>query len=294
MIQSRDILLGILLPGAIAFVIALLGRLSGRDAPARPVAIGGGFFVGYFMLFRPKFPPPDAIDWLCFIAAGLVAIGLLQLLAIRAAGAWGWLASAGIVLAVSVASTFLIARPLLQHTWQPPAGYCWIAGIALATVSIWTAVEFLSHRLAPAALLVALTLIIAAAAITTTLSSSQALGQAGGILAATTGGLAIAAILRRRQVVAPGAYLAPLVLFVGILACASTHFYAEMAPANSILLLLSPAAMLPAALPVVCRLRPIRQGLIAIVLSLIPAGVAVALAAAEFARASSESAGAGW
>jgi hypothetical protein len=296
MFTTRDILLGGLLPGTIAFIVALGGLLLNTRTIARPLAIGGGFFAGYFLLFRPKIPPLDAIDWLAFIAAAVVFLELLQMGGNRVSSAWGWVLRTGIVIGVALIATWLLARPLLQHAWEHPAGYVWIAGVTLSMTALWIVTNFVAGRIPAPAVFCALTLIFALSAVTAMLSASQKIGQIAGILTAATAGVAVASLIGSRDSRSTdrGGVLVPIVLFVGILACSSVHFYAEMTPTNSIVLLISPAAMLPAALPVVRRRGPIWQWLAAIGLALIPAGIATALAAIEFARATAESPPTGW
>src|SRR5688500_4293948 len=100
MLTNQELLNTLVLPFAIAAVVALIGAWR-RWAWAMPLAAGAAFLVGYYVTDQPKWRPTDGADWLFWLAIPLVLVAALD-------GAFrlrlGWLlgALAGVVTFVLV------------------------------------------------------------------------------------------------------------------------------------------------------------------------------------------------
>src|SRR5688572_16651990 len=148
MITARDILLGVLLPAAVAAVTVLIGALFRPSRLRRalvPLGIGLGFAAGFVALLQrvPPVPPLDSVDWLCYaaLAAGAVAAidsmswhGVSNIFALR-------LVRFVAALILSSVLVWLLVRPLLVFNWTGRTGYLWIAGITITMALIWLALD---------------------------------------------------------------------------------------------------------------------------------------------------------
>lgn len=292
MFETREILLSSILPAAVVMGIVLAARLFGARAIAMPFALAAGFAVSYYALYRPAFPPSDAIQWLCFGAIGLGAMGPVDHVLSQRRGFVVAL-RIGFVLVLSVGLVWLLSRPLLEHTWEAGARYAWVGGTAAAALLLWLALDALSRRISPPLLSMAMVVCSACLAATSMFSGSRDLGLTAGILTSAVGGMLIAAVVFRHESLA-GAILVAALLFVGIIACASTHFYSYTPTANSVLLLISPLFAWIAAIPALRRARAPVRWAITTVAVLAPAGLAATLAGIDFFRSMKSGYDSGW
>ncbi|MEX0679168.1 MAG: hypothetical protein WD063_18985 [Pirellulales bacterium] len=282
MLTWGDVWAGLVLPGATTAGLLVVGWwVAERRLPARqsrswagPLAVGAGFAAGYLALFGwPGFPPPDAVDWLLFLAPALVVVGLLDGCLQMPLG--------GRIVSITVAvpaAIVLLSWPLVGANPQGELLARLVYAAALGAVSL-IALDALSSRVSAARLSAILLAVALPAAALLSLSGSLRYGQIAGLLAAAeAGALAVNLVLGpgasgRGTVVVAGTLLAGLVC--------SGNLYAELTPSDAVLLAAAPTvAWVARAVPP--RFGRLAQTLVQIGLVLALAGIPVVRARLEY------------
>jgi hypothetical protein len=213
--------------------------MSARDSRswAGAVAAGTGFAAGSIALFGwPGFPPPEAADWLVFLAAPLAVLGLAAAYLQMA-----WLVRA-MLLAVAVPSVlWVLARPLLA-AGEPVAGETLEKLVVASVVGVASlvALDGLSGRtsaLRQCAILLAVT---APAAAILAIAGSLRYGQIAAMVAAIEAGALGAYLVLGHAAVGRGSVFVVGTLVGGLLWCG--HLYAEVNSSDALLVALAPNA----------------------------------------------------
>lgn len=290
MITARDILLGVLLPAAVAAMTVLLCALFVRSWRLRsapvPLGIGLAFAAGFAALMQrvPPVPPLDSVDWLCYAAlvtGAVAAIDSMSWESVSNVFALRLLRFA-VVLYLSCVLVWLLVRPLLVFNWTGRSGYLWIAAITITMAMIWLALDTLAQRAGGRALAFAMASVAALTALTVMLSGSQKLGQLGGMLTAALFAVAVLGIFFPGVPVARGMVLVYATLHTSLVVTASEHVYASLRTPHAVLLLAAaPLAWLGQLAP---ARRPRTRAAVQILATALPAAVAAILAAFAFAR----------
>ncbi len=178
MITGRDILLGVLMPAAIAALVGLAGALLGpawrlRRALA-PLGVGIAFSAAFAALMQrvPPVPPLDSVDWLFYVALVVGTVAAVDSMfwdrptALDAPfdrdarvldyaspepraprkGPLAQLVRFFVVVALSTGLVWLLVRPLLVFNWTGRTGQLWIGGIATLMSLLWFALDALARR----------------------------------------------------------------------------------------------------------------------------------------------------
>ena len=245
MLTTRDLMLGILLPAALAAAVLTAGwwttrrRLGHRDGRlwAGPMAIGVGFGGGWLTLFgREHVPPVDVTGWL-FIA-------MVPLVALASAEAWYRFppqvrVGAG-VLAVG-ALFWLLAAPRMSPDNPDRQDTLLVLTVAVPLAVGWIVVTDQMGRRVSSARLSAIFLATGfAAAWALGHSGTQRLAQIAAALAATQGGLLAASLWLGPSVAGRGVALVFGVLSGGLLVCGC--LYAELRIGAAFALFVAPCA----------------------------------------------------
>jgi hypothetical protein len=299
MLSRNDIIFGVIAPALVSTVIVLLAWLATRDRGwAVPVAVGVGFFVGFYLLFRPGFPPGDSVQWLAWAAPIAAAAGVVQWGMTRGTSRLGtvWFVNLTIVAALAGVIVWLMLRPLFGSTWDEAksTGVMWIAAIAAATAVWWIQTDVQAARDSGPTFAVALVIVLALASATMAMTGSQTLGQIGGMLAAAVGAVALIGLFLSGMTLARGGIVPIAVLFVPLLAASLDGFFSTMPRHYAAGLLLSPLGGWLAELPVVKRRSPIVRGTVRILASVALAAIVTVFAFLAFRRDMVESGELGW
>jgi hypothetical protein len=286
MFTLHDLIWGIAVPAlisALAGVAAWL--LSRREQPGRPhfwigtIALGAAFCAAFLgIVARKPIPPRESTDWLFITALGCTVLGLVD--GLCAVPNWARRLIAALWLAAICA---VLLRPLLQgETLSMSALVAWVVGAGLVLGAWWALLDAFSHVSRGPMLPLLLCIVSASVGMALLLSGSKLLGQLGGSIAVALGGWVLFAAFAVSISFARGPALT-LVALIGSLLI-SAYFYAYLTWQNGALLAMAGlGAALSGALPP--ALRGWKRALVALALVLIPAGIAVGLAAKEFSEA---------
>lgn len=290
MLTLRDIVFTVALPAAWSAIVLLIAWRPWRGrAPIAerfwggPLALAGSLTLSFVGALRgpPPFPPNEVTDWLPYIAVAAAVIGMADA-TLQIPRNVRWAIGCGCI----AAATWLLIRPLPAETHSLLTKLGWLVMRAVIWGGWWIAIDALSHDSRGASVPRDLLIVTASSALVLMMSGSKLLGLLGGSLAASLA-VFVAVGLFAELSMARGGVLVLATLLSGLLICGL--FYASLSRGNAVLLLL--AAVLTAA----GRFRPVRnltgwkQHVVRIVLVSVPAGLALALAAAEFAKSMSES-----
>jgi len=300
MFTRHDIIFGVVAPALVSAAIVLFAWFATRDrALAVPIAVGVGFFTGFYLLFRPTFPPGDSVHWLAWASLPAAAVGVVQWGPTRSASRWRGsvsLINFIVVAALAGAIIWLMLRPLFGSTWEESraTGVIWIAAIALATAFWWILHDIQAARDSEPAFAVALTIVLALASATIAMTGSQTLGQIGGMLAAAVGAVALIGFFFGNLMLTRGGIMPIALLFIPLLAASLDGFFSTMPRHYAAGLFLSPLGGWLAELPVLRRRRPLTRGTIIVFASTALAAIVTILAFLAFRRDMLESGELGW
>ena len=278
MLTNQDLLRGIVLPVAVALVIALVGAWR-RWEWAMPIAGGAGFLIAYHAIARaagsvPQWTPRDGADWLYWLAMPLTVIAALDA---HFRPRFGWVLGglAGVV-------ALVLIRPISASV---PANQMWVAvfGLGAAGVALAWVGEFAARRYGAVWPLLAFTVVLGGAGVVVLASNYKSFGQYGLAAAAALGPVAVLSF--RTPGGARGVALLAATLLAGVLAAA--HFYVDpgVTRMNMAVLLAAPLLLL-VAIPLPVR-KPWVRGVIGVAATAI-AVVAVAAPAALAAKRAAE------
>jgi hypothetical protein len=294
MLTLRDILFTALLPAAwSAIVLAIAWRPWRKHAPndwghwAGPVALAGAFVLSFVGAAGrlPPVPPIQVTDWLPYIAMAAAVIGVIDAtLQIPRTARWA------IGCACIAAATWLLIRPLPAETHSLSTKLGWLVMRAVVWGGWWIALDGLAHERPGFSVPRDLLIVTAASALVLMMSGSKLLGLLGGSLAASLAAFVVIGFFADLSIARGGA-LVLAALLSGLLICGL--FYASLARQNALLLLLAAVLTSAARFPPVKNLAGWKRHSVQIALAAVPAGLAVALTAAEFIKSFGDS-GAGY
>jgi hypothetical protein len=271
----EQMLLGVVLPAAVALAVFVLARTWRRDSLGRigtVLAIGGGYLAGHLALRGwPPFPPAESTQWLVFLVLLVTFLGAVDVTS-RVPDWVRWAVRA----AVSLAVPCLLLQPLVDHAWSPAVAMQWISLTALAIFASWSFLDWLASRTHGATLPLVLLIVSVGTSLVLLFSGSASLGQLAGVLAATMGVSLLLAFLRPGFSLGHGAVPVAMVLLAGL--WINGKFYAEVPTASAAMLILAPAAIWGVQAAVSKSSRPWQEVAIRSVAVSIPVLLAVALA----------------
>jgi len=278
------VLIGIVVPAAVALGVAVVGSPFTARAPASEagqrrgtlvtgLALAGAYAVVFGLLLGwPALPPVDVTQsspWLALVAVAL-GVGLAT-----ARPAWRLATTALFGVAIGA----WLVSPLVPHALDGGLAALHVAFVAGVFVALDLGLRRGLDGLEPASGAGAVAAVAGGSALVVLLSDVASLGQVTGALAAAAGGLAALGLLRPRAVDARAASLVVAAILTTNLA--SAVLYAAGRIEVVALLALAPLSL------VVARrwLTRSRRLLVRAVLPALVAGVPVAAAAAIAARA---------
>ena len=304
MISGAEIFWGGLLPAAVAATtLFAVWRLTGKAASAWRTALVAGYLAGHWALSTnnigivatlvKSYQPVEAHDWLPLLIALAMMPDAIACFG-RRGPALAWLLRASLCLFApwrffrGSAYLPLIALPDLGFDtlgfdtleWSTREAVTQIGAIGALFLFSWFALRAAKEPNGIRTRSALAVLVAFAAAITVALSGSLVYGQLLGVLTAALAGTALASAITDTER-APEAAAGPLVLAYGSLLLLA-NFYAELKTPHAMLLL---AAMLLAVgwLPSSEKLTPKAHTIVRTLLCLTALGIAVALAALDFA-----------
>lgn len=294
MFTSRDLLWGVAAPALISLIALVIGRIARRplaETCSGAVGMAIGFIIAYLgIVRRSPLPPHESPDWLCLLAGWCMGIAVADPVITL------WKPARSILVALSLLIVgWLLLRPLNE---LPDSSQSWLSGLALTAWVVgiavigwmwWIRLDHLAQSESSALVLALMALLAAAVGLGLLLSSSKLLGQLGGVVAVTIVppfALSLRADLRTH---ARGIGLVYVPLILSLLVC--SHFYATLTVLNAILFLASGLLITAGTLVPTRGLQGWKRNPLLVVLAAIPAGIAVTLAAIEFAASMAESSG---
>jgi len=243
------LLYSVLIPGVIAFAIALVGR---RTELAIATAIFAATIAGsWSVVGRPELVPDDISRWLGHIAL-LGAIAALASSVFRASERRVWAVRVIAALGVS----YLVLRPILAHRWGMPTGLLVVAGAAVTVIVYGGALDQVLRRTSPRVGITVALVSMATSAATVAASGSLTIAQIGGGAAAGVGAVWVLALVRPAAAPSLAYVLAPVswaVVAIGMLYASMPWHVAVLAlsaPLVACLGLFAPRTGLRAAIPV--------------------------------------------
>ena len=290
MLTLRDLLWGVALPAVAAAVMLVVAwqpwrreHRAGARPWAVPLALAIGFVLGAgSVLGWPAFPPLDSVEWLWFLALPWAAVGVAESL-VAISGVRLWLERA---LLASV-SAWLLLRPLVPYTWDGAKAAVWITGLAGAMLLACAALDRCDNRSQRITTAAGVLILAAASGLVLMLSGSQKLGQLAGALSGSLLGYLVFACVARGAALGRGGVLVFAVLWSGLLIAG--HFYAGLTRLNALLLFSAPLLGCLSDVRPLKGLKRWQRAAAHLVLIGLPCGIAVALAALDFARSLAES-----
>jgi hypothetical protein len=289
MFEAREILCAAGLPILFSAIVLLIAWAPWRDRGpiaggfwGGPVALAGSFLIAFVGANRgpPQFPPKLVMDWLPFIAAGAAIVGFADA-SLQMPRSVRWLLGCTCI----AAATWLVIRPLPAETHSLSAKLGWLVSRTIIWGGWWIAID--AHgRERPGASVPRDLLIVTAASALVLLMCGKMLGLLAGSLAVSLAvflavGLFTSASMARGGVLVLAALVSAL-LIVGL-------FYASLPPTHAVLLLVAVVLTAAGHFRPVSNLTGWKRHVVQVALVAVPAGVAVALSAAEFAKSMSES-----
>ncbi|MHC5109498.1 MAG: hypothetical protein ACYTHJ_06430 [Planctomycetota bacterium] len=209
-ISPFDILLGFLAPAVLAGALALIMlRLLPENAAriiAAPIAVLGGFLLGYAFVAAAPWQPSDHWHWLPYLAAGAAVVASMVALPAMPAPVRVMLG-----LALSAAIAWLLV-PDWEDLEPSRAVYLW--GFATYSAAIMVFLFPAAKRSEPGRFLVAMILTSVAASAMMALSGNLRFAQICGAAVGAMIGCALAVRLAKQK----PAHAGLVILFVGIVA----------------------------------------------------------------------------
>ena len=284
MLTLRDILFTAVLPAAWSAVVVLIAWRPWRErAPndagywAGPVALAGSFVLSFVGASgRLAIPPIQVTDWLPYIAVAAAVIGVIDAtLQFPRAARWA------VGCACIAAATWLLIRPLPAETHSLATKLGWLVMRAVIWGGCWIALDGLAQESPGISVPRDLLIVTAASAMVLMMSGSKLLGLLAGSLAASLAVFVVVGAFASLSIARGGA-LVSATLLSGLLICGL--FYASLTRPNAVLLMLATVLTSAARFPPVKKLAGWKRHVVQIALAALPAGLAVALAAVEFAK----------
>lgn len=284
MLTPSDIIFGVVLPLVLAAAVLLLSRLRKIDgAWAGPVAVGGAFTVAFGCLEGAKhlFPPASATPWLFYIGMLFTGVGVLDAM-VRMPG---WLRAVVVFLATGLGAGLLLRFNFVNQTWDGLHGALWLSGIAIVAVVWWACFETAAREGGVVMPLGAM-MVCGIGGLVVMLVADQTVGQAMGALAVALVGAA--AVVGWFKDISLARGTAMVVAGVGVCALAAAYFVSDVPMVDLVLVGVTPLVLaVGALLPNKGAGPPLRLA-IRLVIVLVPLGIALGLAVAQFRREAAE------
>lgn len=279
----KAILIGGVLPGFLAavFLGALWWRRRG-DGPgaagprwAMPVVIALAIFPAE-LLVRAALPalwPVAAADRIPHVALVLMVLGIVE--SVAGGGLWAAFALRALGAGAAFWITLGVRIPAFWNPWQ---GALWIGGFALLTAAVATLLERIARADRSPAVTVTLLLSAGALPIVLLESGNAYLAQLAGGVAAALGAAMVVSVFIRPFTIASGGISAGVTLLAALLLCG--HYYAPdgIPLVQTILVALTPLAVLMTLVPSYARMDRRKRCVIAFLWAVLPAALAVGLA----------------
>ncbi len=243
----QPVVLGVFLPAIVCAVVLVIGWwprrqgvLSSEGTWSGAVGLGAGYVLGHVIATGwPPFPPVDATQWLIFLAIIATVVGLLdtrwrQVDSLRGIVRWSWR------VLLSVATVWLLCRPLLSHSWGALVAAGWVVGLTIGLIAFWTSIDVLAERVSGASMSLVLLAVAAGGASVLFVSGSALLAQRCGVIAAMLGACLVIGWWCPVMSLARGAVPVVAVVVGGL--WISGYLYAEVPPWSAILLAVAPSA----------------------------------------------------
>jgi hypothetical protein len=282
MLTERDILLGVLLPAAIAAAAMgphmLLRRRLGEEmrvAWAAPLGLGAAFVAAFGPIAGayPLPPPRTAEQWLFAIAIVFTIVAVTD-------GRWRrpmWLRAT-----VLAAMWLLAARMMLSFRFRGgwgAAGWAWIGWYTAVAVVWWLVLEQLANRVRHAFTPLVLTLIAAATSVVLIGSGTAKLGKFGGSATTACAVICVYAVVMRRLWLGRGTMPLFTTLMMGLIALG--YYAAEMTLAQALTLLATPLYVGLGLLIPRKAMRPWLHAAVRLLLIVVPLGIVAGMAVAD-------------
>jgi hypothetical protein len=243
------LLYSVLIPGVIAFAIALVGR---RTEIALALAIFAATVAGsWSVVGRPELVPDDISRWLGHLAL-LGAVAAIASSILRGSERRVW----AVRVIAALGASYLVLRPILAHRWGLPTGLVVVGGAAATLVVYGGALDQVLRRTSPRVGITVALVSMATSAATVAASGSLTIAQIGGGAAAGVGAVWVLALVRPAPAPSLAYVVAPIswaVVAIGMLYAAMPWHVAVLAlsaPLVACLGLFAPRSGLRAAIPV--------------------------------------------
>ncbi|HET6326543.1 MAG TPA: hypothetical protein VFG04_17840 [Planctomycetaceae bacterium] len=268
---------------------------SGWATLAEVAAVGGGMGIGCWWLnLLPKFPPIEDQDRLLLVL--LPAVGIVEILA-AALRRWPWFGRVFRVLLALVTPTLLLlgsgylpgSDPSVPSTWTKQEALEILLGLGVLLAFLWGLLIYLAQKPGGFVVPAALGLITAAAGVSLMLSGYASGGEVGLPFAGVAAAALLVCLLLARERSMTGLVGIGTVLLFGLLMAG--RFFGELTTMNFALLIAAPMLCALVALPPVRTLKAPVRFVAALIICLLPAGVAVGLAVHAFPWEGDESSG---
>jgi hypothetical protein len=282
MLTRNDILFGVVLPfvlsGALLKVPRLLrcwGYWTGPLAVGVAFTAGFGCIEGSAHLF--PFPPRSAIPWLFYLGLFFTLVGLLD------AGVKipKWVRPIIVFVAMGAGAGVLLRFQFVNHVWDAMQGSAWLMGIAGVGVVWWWCFESAAGE-GGIVLPLGAMFITGIGGLVVMLVADQTVGQALGAMAvalaaaaAVVGWFGDVSLVRGTAVVVAG---------MGACALAAAYFVSDVPIVDLSLVAIAPLLLAGGIWLPMGNLRPWLRISIRLVIVLVPLGIALGLAVAQFQR----------
>ena len=273
-----QVLLGVVPPALIAALVLLVAWRPWQRTPVEnagwgpTVACGLAVLAGYLAIEgRPQFPPPEKWQWILYLGLAAMGLGLVDL--IGQAARWRPRWTRGLAGPLAAAAALL----MLRHP-SPEAQPLWKAGLGLAVLLSWAALEPLARRRPGASIPLALLLSLAGAGAVIVLSGNAKLAGLAGALAAAMGAAVVVAWWQPRLSLAHGAVVVVVVVLSGLLFLGQAYTYSSVPVVSFLLPIVAPAAAWIVEVPALRGMGAARALLLRAGAVLVVVAVAVGLA----------------
>lgn len=264
-------------PALVAIAVTTLARVFNNKGDERgaarwwaALAVGLAYVVGHFAAAWPSVPPievTDRLPWLALLAtaAALAEAGFTP-------GRWARLALRTVLLLVALG---VVLGPVIGAGEFDRDLAVRLAGASAVTLLFLLNIHSLDRPERASDLVLSLGLTTTGAALGLVLSGSAVLGQLAGVLAIGLGAAWLASGLR----LIPGNLTVTSTLLAALVV--EGFIYASLPASTGLLLAAAPASLWLTRVGPVQRLSPAFRRLLVAILTLIPVGLALALAVSE-------------
>jgi hypothetical protein len=271
MLSPTQILLGLLIPSALAAALAILGWLTTGKSHGATLGVAAALAFAYKPMTGqwPPFPPVSTTDWPLYFLFPLTLIALFE-------KKIPWPLRPLITLIASAALAWLTLKPLSP-------GPLAAAIVALAATISWTLIEPLTTRRPGVTAPILLWLLSTGSALLLLLGASPRLGFLAVTLAGIFGAYFLFSLLLKKNPISAG----PALLCIPLLSAWLSYAYLDSSVITPLELTLLTAAPLLAwipELPKISNLKSWKRELLRAALVAAPIAAAIVLAAIQFKK----------